>query len=140
LAEHFGSLNNLMEASDEELAEIDQIGPTMAKSIYGYFHDPENRSVIEKLLAAGVKPEQPKARRSEKLAGKTIVVTGTLENFSRQQAEQAIRQAGGKSSGSVSKKTDFVLAGENPGSKLNKAKKLGVEVIDEKQFLEMIKE
>jgi DNA ligase (NAD+) len=140
LAEHFGSLSALMAAGEEELAEIDQIGPAMAKSIYEYFHDPENQSVIEKLLAAGVKPEQPRKRRSEKLAGKTIVVTGTLENFSRQQAEQAIRQAGGKASSSVSKKTDFVLAGENPGGKLDKARKLGVEVIDEKQFLKMIKE
>jgi DNA ligase (NAD+) len=138
LAEHFGSLEALMEAGEEELAEIDQIGPTMAKSIYEYFRDPENRSVINQLLDANVKPEQPKAQRSEKLAGKTIVVTGTLENFSRQQAEQAIRQAGGKASSSVSKKTDFVLAGENPGSKLDKARKLGVEVIDEKQFMKMI--
>ena len=140
LAEHFGSLNALMAAGEGELAEIDQIGPTMAKSIYEYFRDPENRFVIEKLLAAGVKPEQPKTRRSDKLAGKTIVVTGTLDNLSRQQAEQAIRQAGGKSSSSVSKKTDFVLAGENPGSKLERARKLGVEVIDEKQFLKMIEE
>jgi DNA ligase (NAD+) len=139
LAEHFGSLNALMTAGEEELAEIDQIGPTMAKSIYEYFHDPENRSVIDQLLAAGVRPEQPKTIRSEKLAGKTIVVTGTLENFSRQQAEQAIRQAGGKASSSVSKKTDFVLAGENPGSKLDKARRLGVEVIDEKQFMRIIK-
>jgi DNA ligase (NAD+) len=140
LAEHFGSLSALMDAEQEELAEIDQIGPTMAKSIFEYFHDPENRSVVDQLLAAGVKPEQPKARRSDKLAGKTIVVTGTLENLSRQQAEQAIRQAGGKSSGSVSKKTDFVLAGENPGSKLDKARKLGVNVIDEKQFIKMIED
>jgi DNA ligase (NAD+) len=138
LAEHFGSLSALMEAREEEFAEIDQIGPTMAKSIFEYFNDPENRSVIEELLAAGVKPEQPRKLRSDKLAGKTIVVTGTLENFSRQQAEQAIRQAGGKSSSSVSKKTDFVLAGENPGSKLDKAGKLGVRVIDEKQFMKMI--
>jgi DNA ligase (NAD+) len=140
LAERFGSLNDLMEASEEELAEIDQIGPTMAKSIFEYFHDPENQSVINQLLAAEVKPEQPKIQRTEKLAGKTIVVTGMLENFSRQQAELAIRQAGGKSSSSVSKKTDFVLAGENPGSKLDKARKLGIEVIDEKQFMKMMKE
>ncbi len=138
LAEHFGSLSALMAAGQEELAEIDQIGPTMAKSIYEYFRDPENHSVIVQLSAAKVKPEQPKIRRSDKLAGKTIVVTGTLENLSRQQAEQAIRQAGGKSSGSISKKTDFVLAGENPGSKLDKARKFGVDVIDEKQFLKMI--
>jgi len=140
LAEHFGSLEVLMAAGEEYLAEIDQIGPTMAKSIYEYFHDPENQSVIEKLLDAKVKPERPRTQRSQKLAGKTIVVTGTLENFSRQQAEQAIRQAGGKSSSSVSKKTDFVLAGENPGSKLDKAGKLGVQVIDEKQFMKIIEE
>jgi DNA ligase (NAD+) len=140
LAECFGSLSALMKAGEEKLAEIDQIGPTMAKSIFEYFHDPENRSVIDQLLAAGVKPEQPKIRRSDKLVGKTIVVTGTLENLSRQQAEQAIKQAGGKSSNSVSKKTDFVLAGENPGSKLEKARKLGIEVIDEKQFMKMIEE
>jgi DNA ligase (NAD+) len=89
-------------------------------------------------LAAGVAPRQPRIRRSSKLAGKTIVVTGSLENFTRQQIEQAIRQAGAKSSSSVSKKTDFVLAGENPGSKLDKASKLGVKVISEKQFLAML--
>jgi DNA ligase (NAD+) len=140
LAEHFGSLNALMISRQEELAEIDQIGPTMAKSIHAYFQDTENRAMIEKLIAAGVKPEQSNTRRSEKLAGKTIVVTGTLENLSRQQAKQAIRQAGGKSSSSVSKKTDFVLAGENPGGKLEKARKLGIEVIDEKQFKKMMEE
>ena len=138
LAEHFGSLSALMDAEQEELSETDQIGPTMAESIYEYFRDSENRSVIDKLLAAGVQPEQPKTTRSDKLAGKIFVVTGTLVNLSRQQAEQVIRQAGGKASGSVSKKTDFVLAGENPGSKLKKARKLGIEVIDEKQFIKMI--
>jgi len=138
LAEHFGSLDALMSAGQEELAEIDQTGPTMAKSVYEYFRDAKNRAVIEELLAAGVKPESPKARRLGKLAGKTIVVTGTLENFSRQEAEQAIRQAGAKASSSVSKNTDFVLAGENAGSKLDKATKLGVRVIDEKEFTKMI--
>jgi len=138
LAEYFGSLEALMSAGQQELAEIDQIGPTMAESVYEYFHDPRNHAVIEQLLAAGVAPRQPRARRSSKLAGKTIVVTGSLENFTRQQIEQAIRQAGAKSSSSVSKKTDFVLAGENPGSKLDKASKLGVKVISEKQFLAML--
>jgi DNA ligase (NAD+) len=140
LAECFGSLEALMLAEQDELAAIDQIGPTMAKSVYEYFRDAENRSVIDQLLAARVRPEQPKTQRSDKLAGKTIVVTGTLENLSRQQAEQAIRQAGAKASSSVSKKTDYVLAGENPGSKLDKARKLGVEVIDEKQFMKMMEE
>ena len=140
LAEHFGSLDALMNATQEELAEIDQIGPTMAESVYEYFRDTRNREVIAQLLAAGITPQQPKARaqRKGKLQGKTIVVTGTLENFTRQQIEQAIRQAGAKTSSSVSKKTDFVLAGENPGSKLDKARKLGVEVINEKQFLQLI--
>ncbi len=140
LAEHFGSLDALMNATEEELAEIDQIGPTMAESVYEYFRNPLNRAVIEQLLAAGVRPQQARARprRKGKLAGKTIVVTGTLEKFTRQQIEQAIRQAGAKASSSVSKRTDYVLAGENPGSKLDKARKLGVEVINEKEFLELL--
>ena len=140
LAEHFGSLEGLMAAKEEELAAIDQIGPTMAQSIWEYFRDPENRSVIDQLMTACVEPEPPETRRSTKLAGKTFVVTGTLENFTRQQAEQAIRQAGAKASSSVSKKTDFVVAGENAGSKLDKAKKLGIEVINEKQFTDMIED
>ena len=138
LAEHFGSLEALMNADIETLELIDQIGPTMAESVYEYFRNLRNRSVIDQLLAVGVKPRQPRTQRSDKLAGKTIVVTGTLQNFTRQQAEQAIRQAGAKASSSVSKKTDFVLAGEEPGSKIDKALKLGVEVITEKQFLKMI--
>jgi DNA ligase (NAD+) len=138
LTGHFGSLEKLMSAGQETLADIDQIGPTMAESVYDYFRNKTNRTIIGELLAAGVKPLQPKVKRTEKLAGKTIVVTGTLENFTRQQAEQTIRQAGGKPSSSVSKKTDFVLAGENPGSKLDKAHKLSVKVINEKQFMEML--
>jgi DNA ligase (NAD+) len=138
LAEHFGSLDAVLTADEELLEAIDQIGPTMAESVYEYFRNEKNRAVIDELLAAGVKPKQPKTKRTDKLAGKTVVVTGTLENFSRQQAEYAIRQAGGKTSSSVGKKTDFVLAGENAGSKLDKAQKLGVKVINEKQFLEML--
>jgi len=138
LAEHFSSLHILMNADQETLAEIDQIGPTMAKSVYDYFRTPQNRSVINELLAAGVKPKQQKAKHTDKLAGKTIVVTGTLENFTRQQIEQAIRRAGGKASSSVSKKSDFVLAGKEAGSKLDKALKLGIKVINEKEFLEII--
>jgi len=140
LAEHFGSLNALMNAEKQTIEAIDQIGPKMAESVYEYFRNPGNRTVVNELLAAGVRPVQPKLKRTDKLAGKTIVVTGTLENFTHQQTEQAIRQAGGKSSSSVSKKTDFVLAGEEPGSKLDKAQKLGVKVINEKQFLEMLKD
>ena len=139
LAEHFGSLQALMTASQEELETTEQVGPVMAESVCRYFHDPRHRAVIEDLLAAGVRP-QPAARKasSGKLQGKTVVVTGTLKGFSRQQAEQAVRDAGGKVSGSVSKKTDFVLAGADPGSKLQKAQALGVNVIDEEQFVRMI--
>jgi DNA ligase (NAD+) len=138
LAEHFGSLKAIRAADIETLENIDEIGPKMAESVYEYFRDRRNRSVVDELLAEGVKPIQTRARRRGKLAGKTIVVTGTLENFSRQQAQEAISRAGGKAASSVSKKTDFVLAGTNPGSKVEKAEKLGVKVINEKQFLEMI--
>ncbi len=139
LAEHFCSLEDMMTADKESLESIDQIGPKVAESIYEYFRNPQNQKVLDELLAAGVKPERPKKLKMKgKLVGKTIVVTGTLENFTRQQIENAIRWAGGKLSSSVSKKTDFVLAGKEPGSKLDKALKLGVKVIDEKQFLQMI--
>jgi len=140
LAEHFGSLEALMSTEQQGLADIDQIGPIMAESVCEYFTDEKNLEIVKQMSTAGVSPEQPKIRRSDKLAGKTIVVTGTLENLSRQQAQQAIRQAGAKSSGSISKKTDFVLAGKNAGSKLEKATKLGVEVITEEQFMEMIRD
>jgi DNA ligase (NAD+) len=137
LADHFGSLQALMEAEREDLEAIEQIGPTMAESIYEYFREPRNRKVIEEMLEAGVEPVHEAAERSDALAGKTIVVTGTLGHFSRQEIEQAIKHAGGKASSSVSKKTDFVLAGENAGSKLDKARQLGVKVISEDEFLKM---
>ncbi len=139
LTEHFGSLDDLAKASQAELDDIEQVGEKVAESIYEYFHNDRNIAVIKQLLSAGIKPEPPKKTRAKgKLAGKTIVVTGTLENFTRQQAEQAIKNAGGKATGSVSKKTDFVLAGEKPGSKLDKARKLGVKVISEKEFMNML--
>ncbi len=138
LAEHFGSLEALMSAGLEELAEVDQIGPVMAQSVYDYFRNHRNLEVVREMLKAGVAPEPAQTQRSDKLAGKTVVVTGTLEDFSRQQAQQAIRQAGGKTASSVSKKTDFVLAGANAGSKLEKAKKLGIEIITEQRLIQMI--
>ena len=138
LADHFGSLEALRNADVQTLENIDQIGPTMAQSIYDYFEDRQNSAVIDQLLAAGVKPQGPQKKPTGKLDGKTIVVTGTLENFSRTEIELAIKEAGGKTSSSVSKKTDFVLAGESPGSKLQKAKQLGVKIINEKQFMDII--
>jgi len=137
LANRFRHLGGLMQVSEEELAEIDQIGPVIAKSIHDYFEKWIDRT---KELLKYLNPQEEKTKVSNKLAGKTIVVTGALEGLSRQQAEQAIRDAGGKVASSVSKKTDFVLAGEKPGSKLEKAQKLSVKVINEKEFLEMIKD
>jgi DNA ligase (NAD+) len=138
LAEHFGSIEALKNATEQELTSIDQIGPVLAKSIYEYFHNPQNLKVIDKLIAAGVNTIQKKTQKSDKLEGKTFVVTGTLENFKRDEIERIIKENGGKVSSSVSKKTDYVLAGAEAGSKLDKANELGVKVIDEKEFLEMI--
>ena len=138
LANHFGSLKAIMGTDQNTLEAIDQIGPTMAKSIYEYFQ--ENKLLIEKLLDAGLKPEQQKHQGGTALAGKIIVVTGTLENFTRQQIAKTIKGNGGKTSSSISKKTSFVLAGTNPGSKVDKAAKLGVNVVTEKQFMDMLEE
>jgi len=138
LADEFGSLEALMNASVERLTEIEQIGPVVAESIYEYLHNPANIRVIRQMLAAGVSPMPPKPKASAVLAGQTIVVTGTLKHFTRQQIEQTIKDHGGKTSSSVSKKTSFVLAGQDPGSKLEKARRLGVEILDEDQFLRRI--
>lgn len=138
LAERFGSLEKLMEAGEEALSETEQIGPVIAKSVYDYFRDEVNRQVIADLLAAGVKPQPPQRKKADVLGGKTFVVTGTLKGFSRQDIERAIKDNGGKTSGSVSKKTDFLLAGAEAGSKLDKARELGVHIISEDDFLRMI--
>jgi len=138
LADEFGSLERLMAAEVERLEAIDQIGPTIAQSIFDYFRDPENISIIEQMRNAGVKPTPPAEKRSSVLAGKTIVVTGTLENYTRTSIKQAIKDNGGKTSSSVSKKTDLVVVGANPGSKAKKAEELGIEVINEEKFSELI--
>jgi DNA ligase (NAD+) len=140
LASHFGSLEAIIKATQAELDAIEQVGEKLAVEIYEYFHNERNIAVINELLSAGVKPELPdKKKVAGKLAGKTIVVTGTLQHFSRQQIEEAIRNAGAKVSSSVSKNTDFVLAGDNPGSKLDKARQLGVKIITETEFEALLK-
>jgi DNA ligase (NAD+) len=139
IAEHFAALQAIIKADEQTLADIDQVGPTMAKSIVDYFADAQNIDLINRLLAAGLTAKHKKLAQSQKLAGKTFVVTGTLENFKRNQIKQLITDNGGKISSSVSKKTDFLLAGATPGSKLKKAQNLGVEVIDEEKFQEMIR-
>ncbi len=138
LTQHFDSLDKVMSATEEELAQIDQIGPIMAKSIFDYFHNPKNVSVIEQLIEAGVTPEKTVSVSSDKNTGKTAVVTGTLEKFTRQEAEEKLKLKGYKVTSSVSKKTDLVVAGQNPGSKLDKAIALGIKVIDEQEFLDIL--
>ena len=138
LAQQFGSIDEIKKATAEGLTQIDQIGPVLAKSIYEYFRDSNNLKVIDKLITAGLNPRYKKSKQSDKLANKTFVITGTLENFSRTQIEQTIKENGGKVTSNVSKNTDFVLAGAEPGSKIDKANQLSVKVINEKDFLDMI--
>ena len=138
LAEHFGSLDAIMNASAEELQEVNEIGPRIAESMVEFFAEPKNRELIERLRKAGLQFKGKKKERGTKLAGKTFVLTGTLANYSRDQAKKMIEAAGGKVSGSVSKKTDYVVAGADAGSKLDKASALGIKVIDEKEMLDLV--
>ncbi len=140
LAQEFGSADALLEASQERLAGVKGIGPVLAESIYQYFHGTAGRKMIEDLRAAGVKlTEEARPRPSgTDLAGKTFVVTGTLANFDRKQAEDLIKRLGGRVTGSVSRKTDYVVAGADPGSKLDKARQFGVPVLDEAAFEKLV--
>ncbi len=133
LARHFGSLDALMEADEERLQAVPDVGPIVARSIVDFFAEPHNREVIEQLRAAGVSWEEgvPSTPESGAAVGKTFVLTGTLPNLSRDEAKALIESRGGKVTGSVSKKTDYVVAGADPGSKLAKAEALGVPVLDE---------
>lgn len=135
LAGAFGTLDRLSRATLEELTSLQDIGETVAGSILDFFSFPENKESIRKLLEAGVKPRESNGKAEGVFTGKTIVVTGTLPHLSRKEAEQLIRDAGGNPAGSVSKKTSFVVAGEAAGSKLTKARELGIEVIDEAGLL-----
>lgn len=136
LAKRYGSIEALRNAPRDELVQMDDVGGIVADSIAGFFEDENNIRLVQALLDAGVTPEPPKkAAVGGAFEGMTVVVTGTLERFSRSEAEEAIRNAGGKTAGSVSKKTSLVVAGENAGSKLDKANQLGVPVIGEAEFL-----
>jgi DNA ligase (NAD+) len=139
LSEHFGSMEALAEASVEELQSVNEVGPKIAVSIAEFFSNPANRKLVERLGRAGLAFKGQKKERGTKLTGKTFVLTGTLANFSRDQAKKMIEDAGGRVSGSVSKKTDYVVAGSDAGSKLDKAKELGVRVVDEKEMEQLLK-
>ncbi len=138
LAEHFGSLDAIMNASAEELEEVNEVGPRIAESIVEFFADEHNRKLVNDLRKAGLTFAGQKKEKGTKLAGKTFVLTGTLERHTRDEAKQMIEDAGGRVSGSVSKKTDYVVAGSDAGSKLDKARELGVNVIDESELEKLL--
>src|SRR5437667_68020 len=137
LAEHFGTLERLMDATEEELQEVRDVGPEVAASIRGFFAEKQNRKVIQKLLAAGVRPAAV-SRPKGPLAGKKFVLTGTLETMTRPEAQRRIEALGGRLQSSVSKETDYVVVGVDPGSKLAKAKALGVRTVEEKAFVKLL--
>ena len=142
IANHFGSIEKLASATVEEIDDIYEIGPAIAESVVNFFKDEKSKILIRKLKAAGLKFEIEKSAGSagnDKLKGKIFVLTGTLENYSRDKASEIIESLGGRVTSSVSQKTDFVLAGSEPGSKLDKAKSLGVKILNEKEFEELIK-
>ncbi|HXH65296.1 MAG TPA: NAD-dependent DNA ligase LigA [Mariprofundaceae bacterium] len=137
LARYFGSLNALRSADGEQLQHVSDVGPEVAASIRAFFSEAHNLDVLDRLEKAGVRPVAPKHRpiAGHPLAGKTVVLTGTLVRMTRQEAQAGLREVGAKAAGSVSKKTDYVVAGENAGSKLDKARELGIPVVDEDQLI-----
>jgi len=142
LADHFHDLDALASASMDDLQQAEDVGPVMAQSIRDFFDNPRNQAVIEKLRKAGLKMKEkaaPRAAATGSFAGKTVVVTGTLRKLSREEAKEALRKAGATVTDSVSNKTDFLIVGEDAGSKLDKANKLGVKTLNEQEFLKMLK-
>ena len=138
LADTFGSVDAIADADIDTLQAAEEVGPKVAHSIRRFFDEPRNRELVERLRAAGLQFEHDKKKTAGTLAGKTFVITGTLPRWSREEAKEQIEAAGGKVSGSVSKKTIYVVAGEEAGSKLDKARELGVSVLDETAFRELI--
>jgi DNA ligase (NAD+) len=138
LAEEFGSMDALMAASSEELERVNEVGPRVSQAIREFFDEAKNRELIERLRKAGLTFTAEKRRRSSQLEGWTFVLTGTLPTLTREDAKAKIEAAGGRVSGSVSKKTHYVVAGEEAGSKLDKARELGVKVIDEAALIKLL--
>ena len=139
IAKYAKTMDKLIELTEEELILIDEIGETMAQSVVDYFKEPQNLEMIEKLRSAGVNLTEPVEENTDlRFFGMTFVLTGALEEYTRPEASEIIEKLGGKTSSSVSKKTTYVLAGSDAGSKLDKANSLGVKVISEQEFKEMI--
>ena len=139
LAQHFGSLDALLDADMEALVNINDIGEIVAESVITFAQDEDNRKMIEKLKARGIDPKMNE-KSEQALEGKIFVFTGSLETMTRDEAKDMVRDLGAKASGSVSSKTDYVGSGESSGSKLDKARELGVQVMSEKEFIEFMKE
>ncbi|WP_434564488.1 NAD-dependent DNA ligase LigA [Thermoanaerobacterium thermosaccharolyticum] len=141
LANHFKTMDSLEEASFDELTNIEEVGPKMADSIIAFFKEKQNKEILDKLKEAGVNMVKKKSENTSNIFdGLTFVLTGTLSNYTRDEAKKLIEERGGKVTGSVSKKTNYVVAGTDPGSKLSKAQQLGVKVIDEEEFENMLKQ
>ena len=138
LAQRFGSMDALMNATVEELTAVDDIGEITAQFLQRWFADGQSRDLIESLKNAGVNMTSTEAPQDLRFAGKTFVLTGALSLFTREEATEKIESFGGKAASSVSKKTTYVVAGENAGSKLRKAQELGVPVLSEQEFLELL--
>ncbi len=138
LAESFPAVKALFTASLEDISRVKDVGPVMAQVIHTFFQEPQNQATIQALLDAGVHPAPPAVATGGPFVGKTVVLTGTMERLAREQAKEEIERRGGKVSGSVSRKTDFVVAGEDAGSKLKKAQELGVRILDEQAFLKLL--
>ena len=140
MAKKYKTIENLTNASLEDLTETEDVGKITAKSVYEFFKQEQTKDLLEKLSLAGVNMADKKQKiKDKRFVGKTFVLTGSLENYSRDEASKIIESFGGKTSSSVSKKTNYVLAGEEAGSKLTKAEELGIEIITEEQFEKMIK-
>lgn len=138
LANYFGTLETIMNASQEELESVPDVGPVVAQHIAGFFSETHNRNIIKQLLKAGIQWPSVNKPKQQPLAGKTFVITGTLDSMSRDEAKERLQSLGAKVSGSVSRKTNYVIAGSDPGSKLDKATQLGIKILDEKNFLELV--
>ncbi|HEY3116920.1 MAG TPA: helix-hairpin-helix domain-containing protein, partial [Chloroflexota bacterium] len=139
LAQHFGSMDKLLAANEEELIDIEGVGPKIGASIYEFLHAGANLQLIEKLRQAGLNLVEVQSETGDlPLSGSTFVLTGRLENWSRLQAEGRIKSLGGSVADSVSKKTSYVVVGEEPGSKLQRARTLGIPILDEQSFEEIV--
>ena len=138
LARRYPRLDDFFHLTEEDLVEVDEVGPEVAASVFHFFRDPKNRDSIERLKKAGLRVMEPRVDRKGVVADKVFVFTGTLKSFGREEARRLVESLGGITASSISKKVDFVVAGEDPGSKFEKAKELGIQILSEAEFKKMI--